>query len=249
MNLENSVKDVISNKLGDGTIEKLVSEQLEKGVTKALESLFGSYGDATKVMEEKIKSVMVPYLENYDYSKYIVKLDSVLTEIINNTTIDNRKLLNNFKELMTIDKNLEVIKVSDLFTKWCEYVEKNVDTDNLKVDYDDGPHYESVEVTYTFEETEKRDWIKSEKGRIVFECEHDEKMNICIDIYRWSNIHKNERWSFEFEKDCNLSSLRHIDEFKLYLMSLKQAGVDIEIDTEDDSDYITPEKEPEAYFE
>lgn len=30
MNLENSIKDVITKKLEDGTVEKLVSEQLEK---------------------------------------------------------------------------------------------------------------------------------------------------------------------------------------------------------------------------
>lgn len=249
MNLENSVKDVIANKLADGTIEKLIEEQLEKGVTKALESLFGSYGDATKVIEEKIKSVMVPYLENHDYSQYIVKLDSVLTEIIDKTTVENRKLLENFKKLMSVDSSIKVIKVSDLFTKWCEYVAKNVKTDDLEVDYDDGPHYESVDVTYIFEETEKREWIKQEKGRIIFECEHDEDMNICIDVYRWNDINKADQWYISFEKDCNLGSLRHIDEFRLYIMALKQADVYIEMDTEDDSDSISPEQEPEAYFE
>lgn len=249
MNLENSVKDVIANKLADGTIEKLIEEQLEKGVTKALESLFGSYGDVTKVIEAKIKSVMVPYLENYDYSQYIVKLDSVLTEIINKTTTDNRNLLNNFKELMSADINMKEIKISDLFNKWCEYVAENVETDGLKVDYDDGPHYESVEVKYSFEENETREWLNDQKGRIIFECEHDEKVNLCIDVYRWKNIHKEGKWDFRFNGNCNLNSLRHIDKFSLYLMSLKQAGVEIEIDTEYENDDITPEKEPEAYFE
>lgn len=249
MNLENSVKDVIANKLGDGTIEKLIEEQLEKGVTKALESLFGSYGDVTKVIEAKVKSVMVPYLENYDYSQYIVKLDSVLTEIINKTTTDNRNLLDNFKELMSVDASMKEIKISDLFNKWCEYVAENVETDDLKVDCDDGPHYESVEVNYSFEENETRKWLNDEKGRIIFECEHDEKMNICIDVYRWKNIHKEGKWDFRFNEDSDLNSLRHIDKFSLYLMSLKQSGVEIEIDTEYENDYITPNKEPEAYFE
>ena len=30
MNLENSIKDVITKKLEDGTVEKIVAEQLEK---------------------------------------------------------------------------------------------------------------------------------------------------------------------------------------------------------------------------
>ena len=248
MSLENNIKDIISKKLEDGTVEKLIEEQLEKGMNKALESLFGSYGDVTKVIEEKVKSVMIPYLENHDYSRYIVKLDSVLTEVIEKTTADNRKLLSNFKELMTIDTSIKVIKVSELFGKWCKYVEENVETDGLEVDYDDGPSYESVSVTYEFEETEKKDWSKYEKGRIVFECEHDNEMNFCIDLYRWDDIHKTNQWDFDAKTECSLSSLRHIDEFTLYIMSLKQANVKIEIDETDDSEGITPEKEPEASF-
>lgn len=99
---------------------------------------------------------------------------------------------------MSIDTDLQVVKVSEIFTRWCE---------------------------------------------------HDKKMNVCIDCYRWNDIHKKDQWSFEFKGECNLSSLRHIDKFKLYLMSLKQANVNIEIDETYDSDDITPEKEPEYYCE
>ncbi len=88
MNLENSIKDVITKKLEDGTVEKLVSEQLENGVNAALKDLFGNYGDVTKIIKEKVKSVIVPYLENYDYSEYVTKLDSSKTPetLINNVS-------------------------------------------------------------------------------------------------------------------------------------------------------------------
>lgn len=49
MNLENSIQDVITKKMQDGTIEKLVSEKLEEGVNGALDSLFGRYGDVPTV--------------------------------------------------------------------------------------------------------------------------------------------------------------------------------------------------------
>lgn len=249
MNLENSVKDVIANKLADGTIEKLIEEQLEKGIEKALDHLFGSYGDVTKVIEEKVKSVMVPYLENYDYSQYIVKLDTTLTDILNKVTGDNRKLLSNFKKLMAVDIDVKEVKVSELFKKWCKYVSENVETDDLEVSYDDGPSYESVEVSFEFEGSEERSWLKQEKGRIIFQCEHDEKMNVCIDVYRWDDIHKKDKWSFSVDENFTLNSLRYIDEFKLYLMALKQANVYIEIDKTYDNEDVYPEKEPEAYYE
>ena len=248
-NLENSIKDCITKELEKGIIEKIITEKLEGCIEASLKDLFGWNGAVKKVVESKVESVIVPYLENYDYSEYILKLDSVLTEVLNKTTLDNRKILENFKTLMSVDVNIKSIKVSEIFDKWCEYVAENVDTDDLEVDYDDGVAYETVEVSYEFEDGEKRSWLKQENGRIIFECEKDEKMNICIEVYRWSDIHKENEWSFRVNDRCELSSLRNLDKFSLYIMSLNQAGVKIELDKTYDNEDVRPEKEPEAYYD
>lgn len=91
MNLEDSIKNTIEKKLEDGTVEKLIAEQFENGIANALDSLFRSYGDVTKIIEKKVKEVMVPYLESYDYSDYILKLDSVLVDVLQNTAMENKK--------------------------------------------------------------------------------------------------------------------------------------------------------------
>ncbi len=247
MNLESSIKDIISQKLVDGTVEKLVAEHLESGVTKALEKLFGSYGDVTEVIEKKVKSVMVPYLEAYDYSQYITKLDSVLVEVLNNTTLDNKKMLMNFKELMTVDERKE-IKVTELFEMWKEYVSKKVETDGLEIDYDDGPSYENVEVTFEIEENGDRDWSSFKYATLTFECEHDENMNFIVSLSRW-NGQKGEGWDIRFDRNPNISSLRYIDDFTVQLMRFTQAHTQLIIDSYGDSDEVRPEKEPEAYFE
>jgi hypothetical protein len=248
-NLENSIKDCITKELEKGIIEKVITEKLEKCIESSLKDLFEWNGAVKKVVEEKVKGVMIPYLENYDYSAYITKLDDVLVQVLRNTTLDNKKMLENFKELMIVDTDIKVIKVSDLFIKWCNYVSEEVSTDDLEVEYDDGPSYESVEVSYEFVQAEERGWLKREKGRILFECEHDEKMNFCIEVYRWSDIHKKDQWNISFSDRCELSSLRHLDKFSLYLMSLSQAGVEIELDRTYANEDVIPEKEPEAYFE
>lgn len=108
MNLETSIKDVITKKLEDGTVEKLIEEQLEKGINQALSQLLGSYGDVTKLLEKQIKSVMVPYLENRDYSEYIVKLDDVLAEVLQEATLPHQELLKNFKDLMVQETAKEI---------------------------------------------------------------------------------------------------------------------------------------------
>ena len=182
MNLENSIKDVISNKLADGTIEKLVSEQLEKGVTNALENLFKSYGDVTKIIEGKIKSVMVPYLENYDYSEYLSKLDSVLVDVLKSSALDNKKLLENFKDLMTNEEMPKSIKISDIFNEWKKYAAKEVDTSELD---DDCGEYQNLEVRMSCEEVSSS-WSTDKKYMVTFECEQDEKLNFEFEISRWN---------------------------------------------------------------
>lgn len=57
MDLETGIKDIISKKLEDGTVEKLIGEQLEKGIVKALDNILGNYGDVTKVIEERLSQL------------------------------------------------------------------------------------------------------------------------------------------------------------------------------------------------
>ena len=98
MNLEDSIKDVIHTKLSDGTIERIISEKLEKGINDAMDDLFRSYGDVGKVIKGKATEVLVPAIERHDFADHIVKLDTVLTEIVNSTSlVENQKLLENFK--------------------------------------------------------------------------------------------------------------------------------------------------------
>jgi len=239
MNLENSIKDVINNKLVDGTIEKLVSEQLEKGVTNALENLFRSYGDVTKIIEEKIKSVMVPYLENYDYSQYLVKLDSVLVEVLKSSALDNKKLLENFKELMTSEEIPKSIKMSDIFNEWKKYAAKEVDTSELD---DDCGEYEHLEVRMSCEDMSSS-WSDYEKYMVTFECEQDEKLNFEFEISRWKKSN-NKTFDLHYYDTHDLESLRYLKNFEVYMMKIKQAFCDIELDIEDDSDEVEVEAKP-----
>lgn len=88
-------------------------------------------------IEEKVKEVMVPYIESYDFSEYLPKLDSVLTEIVNSDfCIGNKKVLENFKNLM-IEPEQKEIKLTDLFKAWIKQCERDIDTDDLDIDYDD----------------------------------------------------------------------------------------------------------------
>lgn len=246
MNIENGIKSVIETKLQEGIVEKLVAENLEKGINTAISNLMGSYGDITKIIEKKIKDVMVEQLSGYDYSKYIVKLDCVLTDILKNTCLDNKKILENFKELMTDTEIPKIIKVSDIFEQYCKYVAKNVDTSDLEVDTDDGsPSYELVDVTFEVIEEEKRTWSSLSEANLFFECEKDEDMNFEIKLTRWKD---GKHWSIKDDGKYDIQSLRRINEFKIYLLKLQQKYVDIQIDTFNGEEEVQPKAEPEASF-
>lgn len=246
VSIENSIKDVITQKLEDGMIEKLIAEQLENGVKNALKDLLGSYGDVTKIIKDKVKSVMIPYLESYDYSEYITKLDNVLVEVLQNTTVDNKKLLTNFKELMIEDK-METVKVTELFDIWIKRVAKNVETDGLEIDYDDEPSYECVNVRFEVQEDEGRDWSSFKYATLFFECDHDKEMNFAIRLSRYTKSSR-EGWNIEYKRTHEISSLRYINEFEVLLMKLTQNGTRLILDSEWEEDEVRPEKEPEVSF-
>jgi len=220
MSIEKSINDVITAKLAEGIIEKLVAENLEKCINKALENLMGSYGDITKVIEDKIKAVMIKQLEGYDYSEYIVKLDAVLTEILKHTALDHKKMLDNFKKLMTDREFPKVVKLTDVFEEFKKYVAKAINTSNLEVNTDDRPSYEWVSVTMDVEYEDKRSWSDFQNARVIFECEKDENLNLELRISKFREY----PWHAFMDVDTSIKSLRNLDEFKIYLLKLGQEG-------------------------
>lgn len=241
MEIENKIRDVISAKLGEGLIEKLIAENLEEGINHSIERLLGKYGDITQVIEGKIKEVMLEQLSSYDYTKYVVNLDCILTEILQITTLDHKKILENFKELM-VERNFpQIIKVSDIFKEFKEFVAESVNVDELEID---GLSYENVSVTMNLEHEEERGWSNCINAIIVLECKEDKKLNCEIHISKYRDY----PWEFVGKTDLSINSLRYLDRFKLYLLKLYQCGAKVEIDEEYLEDRVTPNKQPDHGF-
>lgn len=238
MTLENAIKSVLEQKLVDGSVEKIVGEKVEQGIQAALNDLFGSYGDITRVIEKKLKEVMVPQIENHDFSRYLVKLDAVLTEVSNTTAKQNKKLLDNFAILMNETPNK--IKVSEIFEKWMNFSADDIETEGLEVNYDDRPSYESVDVSFSFEQTEGRSWSSFENGQ----CEHDEQLNFIVPLQRWKEL--DDYWSITDLQNVDITSIKNISKFEAFIRSLKQNYTKIYVDTEYETDYLEPTAEPEA---
>jgi len=247
MSLENSIKDTVTAKMEDGTVEKLVAEHVEKGIVKALESLFCGYGDVTKVIEKQIKSVMIPYLEARDYSQYIVKLDNILVDVLKNSALENKKLLTNFKDVM-LPVEEKTIQLSKLYESWLKFVAEEVDTNGLKVICDDSAAYESVEVTMDVEYAEERVGRYFSHATLNFDCDHDKDMNFSVRLSRYVDEKTDKAWDMSYDATTDIRSLRYLKSFEILLLRLAQAQTMLILDTDSERDEVTPEKEPEAEY-
>lgn len=239
MSLEESIKDCISKEIEKGVIEKVLAEKLEASIGKSVDDLFGWNGAVKKVIEEKLKEVLVPFLEKYDYSKYIVKADQVLVEVLKSSALENKKLLENFKDLMVNEEIPKSIKLTDIFEKWKESAAKEVDTSKLEEDC--GVYY-NLDVSMSCEDISSS-WSDYERYKVTFECEQDEELNFEFEISRWKKYsERNFRLCYYTKHD--LESLRYLKPFEIYIMKINQALMEIELDEDSCSDEVEVEANP-----
>lgn len=152
----------------------------------------------------------------------------------------------NFKEFMTDPAEIsKSIKLSEIFQKYCEFVAGNVSTGNLEVNTDDGtPEYEMVTATLEVDESKKEVWSNYTSCQLYLKCEEDEEMNTEINLMKW----REKPYQISLDGKLDISSLRHLDSFFIFIMKLAQNNTSIEIDTYRETEEVRPEAEPEASF-
>lgn len=144
-NFDEDIKRITDEILSDGTVDQIIREKVTDGIEKAIASSF-NYGKLEKAVKERVEQVLVPFIENYDMSAYIVKLDTVLTEIVNKSVLmDNKQMLENFQYLMK-EPQITEMKLTDLFKEYKKFVARNMDTYDRKVEWDESPEYEAMTV-------------------------------------------------------------------------------------------------------
>ncbi len=246
--MKDELLKIAQESLSSDEVNQIIKEKFMEALGSAIEDTF-RWGDAKHALEKKVTEVMVPYIEKYDFSEYLPKLDSVLTELVNSDAcMGNKQILENFKDLMTEPEQKE-IKVTDLFKAWIKQCNKEIDTDDLEICYEDRVSYSCVECEMMVEKLDKPSWSSYQRAVITFENEHDEKLNIEIPISKWIwDSGKEEPYTLSISNDVRISSLRRLNEFQILLLRLERAGTSIVIDEDCYYDAICPEAEPEASF-
>lgn len=239
---------IAQESLSSDEVNQIVKEKFIQALGSTIEDAF-RWGDVKDALRKKVTEVIVPYIEKSDFSAYLPKLDSVLTELVNSEAcMANKQILKNFKDLIT-EPDKKEIKVTDLFKAWIKKCNKDIDTDKLEICYDDGVSYSCVDCEMRVEELDKPSWSSCQRAIITFENEHDEKLNIEIPISKWAwNNGKEEPYTLSISNDVRISSLRALNEFQILLLRLERAQTIINIDKDYETDWIYPEAKPEASF-
>ena len=249
-NFEQDIQRITEEVLQDGTIEKIIREKVQKGFEDAINDLF-RWGELKKAVESRVKEVLVPFIENYDMSDYIVKLDTVLTEIVNSTAlVDNAKIIGNFKNLM-IEPEQREVTLKEIFAEYKKHVSMYMDTDGRSVEFGgDEPEYEAMEVTAEIIEDEAKSWSHLESAVLelgVNDEAQQDNLNFSIGLRRWK-FEKEKGYEITCAGRLDIKGLRHMSDFEVYIQRLARADVRLSDSDRYESDAVYSVNKPEATF-
>ena len=249
-NFDEDIRRITEEVLQDGTVDQIIREKIVEGFQSAVEKSF-RYGELNDAIEGRVKTVLVPFIENYDMSAYIVKLDDVLTEIVNATSlVDNKIILENFKSLMQ-EPEMKEITISELFEQYKVYVANNMETYDREIDFDEGEAlYAPMEVCVTFEKEDDRSWSCFDYAVLEFSVMEEDQQEILNKTIRLSHYKKSRYAGYDISSGItsDVYSLRYLNDFELFLTKLCRAGVRLIVDKEIIYDDVRSTAEPEATF-
>lgn len=250
-NFDEDIKKIADEIMQDGTVEKILREKLEKGVSEAIDSAF-RWGELKNAIEKRVKEILVPYIESYDMSDYITKLDTVLTDIVNQTSLqDNAAILKNFQELM-IEPEKEFVTVAEIFEKYKSYVADNMETTGRSVEYDDEPYYEPMGVTAEIVKEDDRPWSSFKHAVLelaVDEEDQQDNLNFSIRLSRWDSSYEKKGYSINYDIAPSVRGMGRLNDFEIFILRLARADVRLLDDEQYDNDSVVATNKPEPTYE
>lgn len=240
---------IASDVLASGEIEKIMQEKIRKGFEDAIDSAF-RWGELNRAIETRVKEVLVPYVERYDMNRYVVKLDEILSQIVEQSAVaDNKKMLENFKNLM-VSPVEGTIKLEDLFGRYCQFVAKNVDVSELEVDTDDEPTYEYVTALAEVVDDEEPRFFKSQfkHASLYLHVEDSEDLCFNIRLSKWEHDYE-DGFDVRYDAEPTIPGLSRMSDFEVFLCALQQARVKLICDERQLEEFVTPDQKPEVCFQ
>lgn len=239
---ETEVIGITLELLQSGEIEAIFRDKIKKGFENAIEQAF-SWGGLKNNIADKIKETLVPYIANLDMEAYLPKLDTLLSELVQQTDLSEQsKIIETFGLLMNTEKH-QTVTLESLFDKYNDYVAEECDCDDLEISFDDGPHYEYI-ITHALVERSRSGFESSfEHALLSFYADDQETLVVQVPISRW---HKEDFWMLTPATNRLVSDLARSNQFDVLLAALSHQGAHLVIESDELEGEVEPNKEPEA---
>lgn len=251
-NFDEDIKRINDEMMADGTIDNIIRERLTKAYTDAVDNAF-RWGDLKDAIEKRLKEILIPAIERSDLSDYVVKLDEILTSIIHETSLpDHKRLLEHFDTIIC-KKMPKTITLEEILDKYMEFCKEELECCGRKVDTDEGdPSYENCEAQVTVEDDDRYGRFSNEYAVLLCQIgedesdENKEKLNrrVRLTHYSWE---KEEGYRIEYSGATDITSLKYMPDFDVWLLALSQNGTRVIAERGDgESDEFEPNAQPEC---
>lgn len=245
MNLEEKICAEIAKQVNSEEVEDYIKKAVRKMLENRVDVLFSYGGSLQKKVDEELKATMAKSVERMDFGEYLPKIDSVLTQVVNESRVGlYKRMANNLKKLLGDEEIPETISVSEIFKKYKEYCSVWVNTDELEVYCGDETTYYDITCQYEVENTSSSKGIKDLV--IKFSCDEDEELNKQMRL---------KECLFEKYLELPISyhdikNLRYLDGFEIFILQLAQKRTKIIVDKDYDyDDCVEVYERPECNYE
>lgn len=251
-NFNEDIKRINDEMMIDGTIDNIIREHLTKAYADAIDHAF-RWGNLKEVIEKRLEEILIPAIEQSDLSDYVVKLDEVLTSIIHETALpDHKRLLEHFNTIVC-QKLPKTITLEEILDKYAEFCAEELECYNREVNTDDRePSYESCEIRVSVEDNDYYGRFSNDYALLLCEIgedesdENKEKLNrrARLTHYSWE---KEEGYRIVYGGATDITSLKHMPDFDVWLLALSQNGTRVIAERGDfESDEFEPNAQPEC---
>lgn len=223
------INKVYQNKLADGTIEAVISKEIEVLIKKCCEDLFSYNGPIKNAMKEKINEAMGNVVERSDFSHYVVKMTELINQVLPETALpDYKKMVDNIASIAGAKMEFcPKVKLSEIFDKYCAMIKDGSYTDT-DVEDSDNIYNDEGDKTYNITCSYEHEDDYLEFNTEGFDLDNQTKYNFRFKVHRWSN----GTIALSNSNKYSLSDLSSLNSFEVYMLLLKQQFAEITIDDE-----------------
>lgn len=249
--MKDLIKKVYEEKMQNGDVEKIISENIDSYIKQVIGELFGRFGPAHEALKAKISPIMTEAIERSDFTAYVEKIKFLLNESAKKSQLSDlsgtleaiNDVLKTTNPMLESINDKKSVRLSEIFNKYCEFVENQYEEDDfceadIEENYDE--KFANVSCKMLIEKESNNDWFYGhERYRIILTNDNAEyaqeycHRNTNVSFHLCWNYNKTElHIESDFHK-ITIFDIRFAPSFIVYLWAIQNRYIKVELDEEE----------------